>query len=83
MKKLMLLLLLPLSLLSGCNKQVLDFNYKFVKVHVFEMHKCYPISSWTDYEDGDQIQVEITGKGHCLFHSNQIVLIENYCPFCD
>lgn len=81
-KKLLLLLLLPLALVS-CNKQIIDFNYKFDKVHIFETHKCYPITSWRDYEDGDQIQVNIAGYGVCLFHSNQIVLIENKCPFCD
>ena len=45
--------------LTGCNKQVLDLNYKYKKVHNFDTHRCYEINSWRDYEDGDQIQVEI------------------------
>lgn len=32
------------------------------------------VSSWTDYEDGDQIQVKIDGKTY-LVHSSNIVLI--------
>ena len=82
MKKLKLLLLFPLILLAGCNKQVFDITLKFEKVHVFETGQCYEITSWTDYEDGDQIQVNIKDYGQCLFHSSQIVLIQNKCPFC-
>lgn len=78
-----LALLIPMLLLTSCNKQLFDFNQKFEKVHVFETGKCYDISSWTDYEDGDQIQVTIKGKGACLFHSSQICLVEKDCPFCD
>lgn len=83
-KKLLSLLLLSLSLaLASCNKQVFDFKYNFTKVHVFEKNRCYSISSWTDYEDSDQIQVTIPNYGACLFYSNQIVLIESKCPFCE
>ena len=83
MKKLKTLLLLPLLLLASCNKQVFDFNLKFNKVHVFEAGACYPIESWTDYEDGDQIQVKISGKGTCLFHANSIILVADKCPICN
>ena len=84
MKKVLLgLIALSLVLLTGCNYQVVDLNWKFTKVHVFETGQCYEISSWKDYEDGDQIQVTIKNYGSCLFHSNQVVLIESKCPFCD
>lgn len=83
MKKIILTILAVATLaLTGCNKQIIDLNYKFKKVHVFETQQCYEISSWKDY-DGDQIQVGIKGYGKVLFHSNQIALIENNCPFCD
>lgn len=82
MKKLKFLLLLPLLMLSGCNKQLFDTNFKFTKVHVFATNKCYEITSWTDYDDSEQIQVKIKDYGTCLFYSNQIVLIESKCPFC-
>lgn len=83
MKKIILTILAVATLaLTGCNKTVLDLTYKFKKVHVFETQQCYEINSWKDYE-GDQIQVGIKGYGKVLFHSNQIVLIEDKCPFCD
>ena len=34
------------------------------------------VSSWTDYEDGDQLQVKINGKTY-LVHSSNVVLISN------
>lgn len=74
------------ALLAGCgwsNKQIFDFDQRFDKVHVFATGHCYNIESWTDYEDGDQIQVKVEGKGTCLFHSSQIVLVADKCPFCD
>lgn len=84
MKKIILALFAIAALaLTGCNKQLVDLNLKFTKVHVFETHQCYEINSWRDYEDGDQIQVGIKGYGKVLFHSNQIALIEDNCPFCD
>ena len=83
MKKIILTILAVATLaLTGCNKTVLDLTYKFKKVHVFETQQCYEINSWKDYE-GDQIQVSIKGYGKVLFHSNQIALIEDKCPFCN
>ena len=69
--------------LTGCNKQIIDLNYKYTKIHNFETRRCYEINSWRDYEDSDQIQVEINGYGKVLFYANQIALIENKCPFCE
>ena len=68
--------------LGSCNKRLFDFKYTYRYVHVFATGKCYEIKNWNDYEDGDQLQVEIKDCGVCLFHSNQIVLIEKECPFC-
>ena len=82
MKKLILALLATLSL-TACNKQLIDLNYNYKKVHHFDTHRCYEISSWRDYEDGDQIQVDIKGYGRVLFYANQIALIEDKCPFCE
>jgi outer membrane lipoprotein SlyB len=35
------------------------------------------IESWTDYEDGDQIQVKLDNGKTYLVHSEDIVLIQN------
>lgn len=84
MKKLILVLLATAALsLTGCNKQLIDLNYKFKKIHHFDSNRCYEINSWRDFSDSDQIQVEIKGYGKVLFHTNQIALIEDKCPFCE
>ena len=84
MKKIIALLLgiiavLSVCLLSGCNKQMLDLTYSYEYAiiglpngQVVEGR----VSSWTDFEDGDQIQVKIDGKTY-LVHSSNIVLISN------
>ena len=66
------------GLLSGCgNKQIFDTTYSYERAilslpngEVIEGK----VQSWTDYEDGDQIQVKIDGKQY-LVHSEDIVLI--------
>lgn len=50
--------------LSGCNKQVIDISYKFTYAYIeLPNGKCVEgkVSSWKDYDDGDQIQVVIDG----------------------
>jgi hypothetical protein len=81
MKKILvaiLILTLFVVTLSGCNKQVFDTTYKFDRAII-----CLPngdivdgkIDSWTDYEDGDQIQVKVDGVTY-LVHSSNVVLIK-------
>lgn len=80
MKKLFALVLTMIVLIcsmSGCNKQIIDLTYSFDRAimslpngEVIEGK----VDSWTDYEDGDQIQVKIDGKTY-LVHSENIVLI--------
>lgn len=70
----------------GCNYQIVDFNYKFTKVHMSfdgEHYQCYNIESWRDYEDGEQIQVDIDGYGTVLASSVNAILIQDKCPYCD
>lgn len=71
--------LAALLTLSGCNKQMVDLTYSYERAilslpngEVIEGK----VSSWTDFEDGDQIQVRIDGKTY-LVHSSNIVLISN------
>ena len=66
-------------LAAGCNKQLVDLTYSYEYAilglpngEVVEGK----VSSWTDFEDGDQIQVRIEGKTY-LVHSSNIVLISN------
>jgi len=68
-------------ILNSCtclgNKQMFDFNYKF-NYAIIELPNGKivegSIDTWTDYEDGDQIQVKINGVTY-LVHSSKCVLI--------
>ena len=81
MKKLtaLVLALILTILMTGCNKQMVDLTYSYERAilslpngEVIEGK----VSSWTDFEDGDQIQVRIDGKTY-LVHSSNIVLISD------
>lgn len=74
----MMLVIALAALLGGCgNKQVLDVTYSFERA-IIELPNGEivegKVSSWKDYDDGDQIQVKIDGKTY-LVHSSNVVLI--------
>ena len=68
-----------LLVLAGCNKQMVDLTYSYERaILVLPNGEVVDgkVSSWTDFEDGDQIQVKIDGKTY-LVHSSNIVLISD------
>ena len=75
---LLIALVIVLSLaLSGCNKQLVDFNYNFNYAIIgLPNGKTVEgkVQSWTDFEDGDQIQLKIDGTTY-LVHSSNVVLM--------
>jgi len=84
MKKIIALLLviilaLSLTILAGCNKQMVDLTYSY-EYAIIGLPNGETVegrvSSWTDFEDGDQIQVKIDGKTY-LVHSSNVVLISD------
>ena len=84
MKKMIALLLciiavLSALVLSGCNKQMVDltYSYEYAIIGLPNGETVEgKVSSWTDFEDGDQIQVKIDGKTY-LVHSSNVVLISD------
>ena len=70
MKKL-IILLVSIILLCGCNKQIIDLSYSYDKVICnyngtnFELK----IEKWNDYE-GEQLQVKSNGKTYLLSANN-------------
>lgn len=63
--------------LTGCNKQVIDLTYSYERAIISLPNGEIvdgKVQSWTDYEDGDQIQVKIDGVIY-LVHASQVVLI--------
>ena len=85
MKKIIAILLVAVVVLSmaliatGCNKQLVDltYSYEYAIIGLPNGETVEgKVSSWTDFEDGDQIQVKIDGKTY-LVHSSNVVLISN------
>lgn len=70
--KKIILLIVPLLLLTGCNKQVFDFKYTFDKAYCnyngneFELK----IDKWQDYYDGEQIQIQSNEKVYLVSTNN-------------
>ena len=75
----MIAVLLTALVISGCNKQMVDLTYSYeyaiIGLPNGEVVEG-KVSSWTDFEDGDQIQVRIDGKTY-LVHSSNVVLISD------
>lgn len=74
-----ILVVVLLVVLAGCNKQMVDLTYSYeyaiISLPNGEVVEG-KVSSWTDFEDGDQIQVKINGKTY-LVHSSNIALISD------
>ncbi len=85
MKKIISMILVSVLLfclgltVAGCNKQMVDLTYSYeyaiIALPNGEVVEG-KVSSWTDFDDGDQIQVKIAGKTY-LVHSSNIALISN------
>ena len=73
-----LCVLMMATVMVGCgNKDMLDTNYTFDKAIISLPDGSIvqgKVQTWTDYEDGDQIQVKIDNVVY-LVHSSNIVLI--------
>lgn len=71
-------LLLILLCCTACgNRDVFDtvYSYEYAIIYLPNGEVVEgKVTNWTDYEDGDQIQVKIEGKTY-LVHSSNIVLI--------
>ncbi len=81
MKKILLTIMLLVFMVSAAscgNKQIIDLTYTFDKAIIYLPNGEVvegEVQGWTDYEDGDQIQVKIDGVTY-LVHSSNIVLIK-------
>ncbi len=73
-------LILSIALFTaGCNKQLVDLTYSYERAIIYLPNGEIVegrVSSWTDFEDGDQLQIKIEGKTY-LVHSSNVVLISD------
>lgn len=80
MKKFIILAIsiVTLFVLNSCNKTIVDTTYTFDKavINLGEEYITINVKSWTDYQDGDQIQVTSTDGITYLVHSSNITLIK-------
>lgn len=70
-------LLSTIAALTACNQQIIDTTYTYDRAILSLPNDEIvegKVTSWRDFEDGDQIQVKINGKSY-LVHSSNIVLI--------
>ena len=74
---LMLVCIIMVGLLCGCNKQIIDLTYKY-NYAIIEMPNGEvvegKVDSWCDYE-GDQLQIEIDDVIY-LVHSSNVALMK-------
>lgn len=70
-----ILLILSIGIIAtGCNRTLIDTNYTFKHAQI-EGIGTIEISSWTDYDQSDMIQV--TGKDGTVYltHSSNVILL--------
>ena len=76
--KVIAIALIAAMTLAGCGNRVLfDTTYTFDQAVISLPDGTVidgKVQSWTDYEDGDQIQVKINGTTY-LIHSSNVALI--------
>lgn len=63
---------------NSCNKTIVDTTYTLDKaiINLGEEYITINVKSWTDYQDGDQIQVTADDGTTYLVHSSNIALIK-------
>lgn len=80
MKKMIAIVIVLISLfaLFSCNQMIIDTTYKFDYAIVSfpdGTSKKIEIASWTDFEDGDQLQIKAKDGTVYLIHSEDCVLV--------
>ena len=61
-------------ILTSCNRQMIDLNYSFDKAIIDGIGEV-EVSSWTDYEQSDMIQLTDKNGKTYLTHSSKVILI--------
>ena len=81
MKKIILafIIIAIVLIMTACNKQIIDVTFRFNRAIIALPNGQVvegEVDSWTDFEDGDQLQIKINGATY-LTHSANVVLISD------
>lgn len=85
MKKIIAIVLIVIACLAFCgcssnfcNKQIVDLNYKFdyAIVQRYDGEQIIHIKTWTDFDDGEQIQIIDTDGNVWLLNSMYTILVK-------
>ena len=73
--------IMSVFIFSGCsmNKMIIDTVYSYDYAYLKLPDGTYiegPCKNWSDYEDGDQLQVTINGTTY-LTHATNVVLVHS------
>lgn len=73
-----LLIAIPVILLTGCNKQIIDLEYSYNKAIcvIGNETKEIEIKKWKDYEDGEQLQITDKEGNVYLVSSYNCILVK-------
>lgn len=66
-------------LTTGCNRQLIDttFSYKYAIIQLPNGEIVEgKVDGWKDYDDGDQLQIYIDGKGYLTDTVNAVLITE-------
>ena len=80
---LLCVIVMSLTMLCACNKNIGIGTYKFTKVHIFiedGYGSCFDISSWREAEVG--VEVKVSGCGSLWLSEGTYMLVEDKCPIC-
>ena len=65
---------------NGFNKDIFDLTYKFDRAIISLPDGTIidgKVQSWTDFEDGDQLQIKIDGVTYLVHSSNAVLIAED------
>lgn len=84
MKKIFLILVLALVMLTSCNQNIGLGSLNFKKIHIDTYHYsgCYEIVSWNDYKYAG-VEVKTKELGSIFVSEGAYILVEDKCPICD
>lgn len=88
MKKFLAIVLVTLvivGILSGCNMGVGVGNFTFTHLHLDTYHDtgCYTVDKWYDAKNGIEVKTKEIGSIFCSEGTYILLENEDDCPFCN